>query len=136
MTLLTSRKFNLEKRESGLWKTHFEWRVQRRTRGLKSNLNLQAKSLGNFWPCIKISENLTNITSAAQPRKLALFSVYLAARVIFFMHEWFDSHPSNHSCMKSFVHEKSYASCEVNGKKSKFKRLRGGLNVIKNYPNF
>ena len=41
-----------------------------------------AKSLGNFGPCIKISENLSNNKSAAQLRKLGLFAVYLAARVV------------------------------------------------------
>ena len=87
--------------------------------------------MGNFSPCVKISENLTNIKSATQLRKFGLFSVYFAARVVFFMHEWFDSHPSNHSCMKSFVREKNYASCEVNGKKSKFTQLRGGLMFVK-----
>ena len=93
-------------------------------------------SLGNFWPCVKISVNLTNIKSATQLRKFGLFPVYLAARVVFFMHEWFDSHPSNHSCMKSFVREKNYANCEVNGKKSKFTQLRGGLNVRQIFWNF
>ncbi len=78
---------------------------------------------------MKISENLTNIKVAAQLRKLGLFPVYLAARVTFFTHEWFHAWVITRMTIKSFVHEKNDASCEVNGKKSNFTRLRGGLNI-------
>ena len=71
----TNRKFNLEKRKRGLWKPHFEWLVQTWMRGLKSNLGLWAERLSTCLQSMEISENLMEINSAAQLRKLGLFSV-------------------------------------------------------------
>ncbi len=51
------------------------------------------------------------------------------------VYQYTDNNNNNNNTRK-LKSEESYASCEVNGKKSQFTHLRGGLNIRQIFQNF
>ena len=77
-----------------------------------------------------------HIKSAGQLRKLALFPFNSQLAFTFVTQEWFHAWVIVRITKLTMVLSKVNVSCELNGKKSKFTQLRGGLNVHQILRNF